>query len=174
MLSQQKNTPNYNQNDGVAGCVYILRNDAFKEDFFKIGCTRYTGEKRAEDLNKEASTGTPGMFYCVYEAHAQDCGKAEKEAHRLLDPYRKGKWGQEYFEVDYQTAKEAIDKAVGLVARCTALVPVGKARRVKQKNKHKEICEEDVYEPLHKDSGITLTDVGIGAAIGLLTGIWFL
>lgn len=98
----------YNQNDGVPGVVYILRNEAFKEHWLKIGCTRHSGHKRAADMNREASTGLPAHHVCVFEIKTLDCGRAEKRVHQSLSRYRKGR--QEFFEVDIEIAKSTIIK----------------------------------------------------------------
>lgn len=97
---------NYNQNDGVPGVVYILRNDAFKELWLKIGCSRHSGAARARDMNREASTGLPAHHVCVYECRTQDCGNAEKLVFQELQAHRKGR--QEFFEVDIELAKQVI------------------------------------------------------------------
>jgi len=97
---------NYTQNYGVPGVVYILRNAAFKENWIKIGCTRYSGSKRAQDLNREASTGIPAHHVCVFEIKTLDCGRAERRVHEQLQQFRKGR--QEFFEIDIEIAKKCI------------------------------------------------------------------
>lgn len=103
---RRRSSGNYNQNDGVPGVVYILRNDAFKETWLKIGCSRHSGHVRARDMNRDASTGLPAHHVCVFEVKTLDCGRAEKNVHSALSQYRKGR--QEFFEVDIETAKSAI------------------------------------------------------------------
>ncbi|MCX7256011.1 MAG: GIY-YIG nuclease family protein [Polaromonas sp.] len=103
---KRQSRPNYDQNDGKAGVVYILRNDAFKENWLKIGQSTRSGQKRAEEINREAGTGLPKHHFCVFEHQTTDCGKAEKAIHKRLASYRKGQ--QEYFEVDITLAKEVI------------------------------------------------------------------
>lgn len=103
---KRQSRPNYDQNDGKAGVVYILRNEAFKENWLKIGQSTRSGQKRAEEINREAGTGLPKHHFCVFEHQTTDCGKAEKAIHKRLASYRKGK--QEYFEVDITLAKEVI------------------------------------------------------------------
>jgi hypothetical protein len=105
---EKKKGANYDQNDGVAGGVYILGNKALKFNYQKIGCTRYSGRKRASDLNKDANTGTPAHFFCAFEQKTVDCGLAEKRVHQRLASYRRGKKGQEYFELPYKDAKTAV------------------------------------------------------------------
>lgn len=96
----------FDQNDGVAGVVYILRNDAFKEHWLKIGQSRHSGHVRARDMNRAASTGIPAHHVCVYECRTLDCGTAEKAVFQELRAYRKGR--QEFFEVDIEFAKSVI------------------------------------------------------------------
>jgi hypothetical protein len=108
---------NFDQNDGVPGVVYILANEAFKEHFYKIGCSRHSGHVRAQDMNREASTGLPAHHVCVFECRTLDCGRAEKLAHAALAQYRKGR--QEFFEVPIETAKAAILQAVEEIDRRT-------------------------------------------------------
>src|SRR5262252_7224846 len=90
----------FDQNIGVAGVVYILSNDGFREGYYKIGCTRRSGHARAFDLNVDASTGTPGSFRRVFEHRTVDCGRAERLVHARLREHRRGKWGQEFFEIE--------------------------------------------------------------------------
>jgi hypothetical protein len=105
---RKKHKNNYKQNHGVPGVVYILDNPGLKAGMLKIGCSRRSGESRARDLNFDATTGTPGTFGCVFEYRTKDCGKAEERVFQKLNPYRRGKWGQEYFEVALAKAKETI------------------------------------------------------------------
>lgn len=98
----------YDQNDGVTGVVYILINPGLAKNYLKIGCSRYSGKKRAESLNKDARTGTPGEFECWFEQKTVDCGLAEKYVFHRLKKYRKGKKGQEYFCMSFRYAKSVI------------------------------------------------------------------
>lgn len=102
---------NFDQNDGVAGVVYILRNEAFKENWLKIGQSRHSGHVRARDMNKTASTGLPAHHICVFECRTLDCGKAEKQVFQQLQSYRKGR--QEFFEIDIEFAKTVIVRVCG-------------------------------------------------------------
>ena len=102
--------PNYDQNHGVPGVVYVLDNPGLREGLHKIGCSRRSGSARANDLNSDASTGTPGTFRCIFECRTNDCGLAEQRVFKLLANARKGKWGQEYFEVTLEEAKRIITK----------------------------------------------------------------
>ena len=108
-MSIFKKYSNYEQNHGVSGVVYILTNPGLREGFLKIGCSRYSGKKRAEDLNLKANTGTPGTFKCIYEKKTQDCGRAEQEVFKILAKFRRGKKYQEFFEVSSELARNTID-----------------------------------------------------------------
>ena len=105
--NRHHNRPHFNstpdQNDGVEGVVYILKNEAFKETWIKIGQSRHSGHVRARDMNREASTGIPKHHVCVFECKTLDCGRAEKAVFTALKGERRGR--QEYFEVDLEAAK---------------------------------------------------------------------
>ena len=114
------NNTSYDQNIGRPGVVYILTNPGLREGYVKIGCSRYSGKKRADDLNLKANTGTPGTFKCIYEKKTQDCGKAEQEVFKILARYRRGKKYQEFFEVSIDLAKKTI---VEVCNRIDGIVP---------------------------------------------------
>lgn len=101
-------TGGFDQNIGVPGVVYILTNDGFKDGYYKIGCSRRSGRARAFQLNTDANTGTPGSFRCIFEQRTLDCGLAEQVIFDHLREYRAGKWGQEFFEVDFDLARRTI------------------------------------------------------------------
>ena len=109
-MSIFKKYSNYEQNHGVSGVVYILTNPGLRDGYLKIGCSRYSGKKRADDLNLTANTGTPGLFKCIYEKKTQDCGRAEQEVFKVLAKYRRGKKYQEFFEAPFDLAKKIIDE----------------------------------------------------------------
>lgn len=98
----------YDQNHGIPGVVYILRNEGLKAGYFKIGCSRRSGHKRAFELNVDANTGTPGTFKCIFEHRTTDCGRAEQLVFQRLHAHRRGKWGQEFFEVELELARRTI------------------------------------------------------------------
>jgi len=93
---------------GKPGVVYVLENDGLRHGWVKIGCSTRSGHARAMDLNIDANTGTPGAFRCVHQVRTTDCGTAEQEVFARLSKHRRGKWGQEYFDVDLALAKETI------------------------------------------------------------------
>jgi hypothetical protein len=98
----------YRQNHGRPGVVYILENPGLRQGWWKIGCSTRSGHHRARDLNEDAATGTPGAFQCVYEFRTLDCGLAEERVFARLVNERRGKRGQEYFEVELAQAQEVI------------------------------------------------------------------
>lgn len=116
----------WDQNDGVEGVVYILRNEAFKEFWLKIGQSRHSGHVRARDMNQKASTGILKLHFCVFECKTLDCGRAEKAVFAALRGERRGK--QEYFEIDLEAAKLII---VRECARIDALIIANKTNTAK-------------------------------------------
>ncbi|MBK6616234.1 MAG: GIY-YIG nuclease family protein [Ottowia sp.] len=109
----------FEQNDGVRGVVYILQNDGFKDGYWKIGSSRHSGDRRAEQLNAQAGTAIPACFRCLFERRVEDCGRAERVVHARLRRFRRGRhgvardgnaWGQEFFEVDLALAMQTIEE----------------------------------------------------------------
>jgi hypothetical protein len=100
----------YDRNDGQAGVVYILVNEALKDGIYKIGQSTRSGRARASELNSEGKTGMPKLYRCVYEVRTIDCGRAEKMVHARLHKARLTK--QEFFRVDLEDAKRAINEVV--------------------------------------------------------------
>jgi hypothetical protein len=95
---------------GQPGVVYILGNEGLRHDWVKIGCSTRSGDARATDLNSDANTGTPGVFHCVFQQSTLDCGTAERRVFAELRSQRRGKPGQEFFQVELQHAKETITR----------------------------------------------------------------
>ena len=110
-MSRSKSTKDrgdYRRNHGRPGVLYILDNQGLREGWFKIGCSTRSGSVRARELNDEATTGTPGVFRCIFEVQTLDCGLAEERVFIELAESRNGKWGQEYFTIDSEIAKSVI------------------------------------------------------------------
>ena len=107
----------YRQNHGRPGVVYILENPGLREGWWKIGCSTRSGHHRARDLNFDATTGTPGAFRCVVEFKTLDCGLAEERVFAELMSERRGKRGQEYFEVSLAVAQQVIERCCVAVDR---------------------------------------------------------
>lgn len=133
-------TRNYNQNYGKPGVVYILRNEAFKENWLKVGQSTRSGHKRAEEINRDAGTGLPKHHFCVFEYQTNDCGRAEKAIHKRLASYRKG--NQEYFEVDIALAKEVIFQ------ECSRLNTAAQQQAEKESLRRKAEAEEQAAHRL--------------------------
>ena len=100
----------YRNNFGLPGVVYILENEGLRDGWVKIGCSTRSGKIRAFELNEDAGTGTPGSFKCIYQHKTVDCGRAEQEVFKILAKLRRGKKGQEFFEVPLGLAKDTIEK----------------------------------------------------------------
>src|SRR6185436_10847192 len=112
---ERKPAGSFTQNHGVPGVVYILENPGLRHGYVKIGCSRWSGAARADNLNLDANTGTPGSYRCIFEFRTRDCGLAEQRVFALLRDYRRGKWGQEFFEVNTEHAKATILRVCGTV-----------------------------------------------------------
>jgi hypothetical protein len=105
-----KKTSKYKQNDGKKGVVYILTNPALQNNFYKIGQSTRSGAIRAIELNKQSTTAMPAEYTCIFEYQTIDCGKSERLVHKILAAYRRGKGGQEFFNVEIKLAKKTIKK----------------------------------------------------------------
>ena len=113
--NQRSRPSSFRRNHGQPGVVYVLGNAGLRSGWWKIGCSTRSGAARAAELNKEAGTGTPGLFHCVFEQRTLDCGLAEQRVFVELSGARKGKRGQEYFEVELDRAREVIRHVCSLV-----------------------------------------------------------
>lgn len=128
------------------GVVYILTNPGLREGWFKIGCSTLSGASRAEALNRDANTGTPGLFECIFECLTHDCGTAEIQVFELLAAQRRGKRGQEFFEIPAGEARviiertcERVDQSLGLVPRQSLARPMP-PRRVFEEQRYCGFC----------------------------------
>lgn len=92
--------------DDARGYIYLLRNDAFQVGWVKIGKTSRSGRERADDLNREAGTGYPGRYQCIFEVETLDRHRAEKAVFGRLKAYRQGQ--QELFIVEMAFAEQVI------------------------------------------------------------------
>jgi hypothetical protein len=107
-----KKKPNYHQNDGKPGVVYILENVYFKGmDIYKIGQSTRSGKQRALDLNNEATTHMPaGGYSCIFEIKTMDCGIAEKRVFDKLSAFKNvGRKKQEFFTLSKEELAYAQD-----------------------------------------------------------------
>lgn len=127
---RRRKRTNSDQNDGKPGVVYILRNDAFKETWLKIGQSTQSVQARARRVNEDAGTGIPKHHVCVFEQSTADCGRAEKAVHLRLAEYRKG--SQDYFECDLELAKRiVVEECHKMDAAASATFVAEEAERAK-------------------------------------------
>lgn len=173
-------SPNYDQNHGVPGVVYVLDNPGLREGLHKIGCSRRSGTARANDLNSDASTGTPGTFVCVFECRTVDCGLAEQRVFKLLSNVRKGKWGQEYFEVTLEDAKRIITKVCAEVDEEFERLRIKKESEVLVDEVPEEIptvvLENHAPKSVHivKENSSILKNKFLIAVVVLAASVWYL
>lgn len=88
------------------GYIYLLRNDAFQDGWVKIGKTSRSGRERADDLNREAGTGYPGRYQCMFEVETLDRHRAEQAVFDRLESHRQGQ--KELFIVEIAFAEQVI------------------------------------------------------------------
>ncbi|MDE1892372.1 MAG: GIY-YIG nuclease family protein [Betaproteobacteria bacterium] len=160
-------TANYQKNHGIPGVVYILENPGLRDGLYKIGCSRRSGASRANDLNSEATTGTPGMFKCIFELKTEDCGIAEQKVFQVLAKERRGKWGQEYFEVSFERAKQVI------IQVCSEVDSEIRLRHIKPLHRETLQSQVKLESVLHTKTPISLETVLKTTPFGLLANkLW--
>jgi predicted transport protein len=93
-----------------AGYVYILYNPSLQTNYFKIGLTTKTPEKRARELS--SATGVVKPFEVAYSVYIVDCAACEQLVHQKLTQFHAGK---EFFELPLEDARLAVDEASGRV-----------------------------------------------------------
>lgn len=64
------------------GFIYVLINPSLK-DMVKVGKTLRDPEERVSELYQP--TGVPTPFILVYKEFFEDCSKAERRIHQLLE-----------------------------------------------------------------------------------------
>lgn len=77
------------------GWIYVLRNQSFKDEVYKVGQSRRPPSVRASELS--SSTAVYHPFELVFFIHASDRDVAEGLAHNALRDYRKVP-NKEFFE----------------------------------------------------------------------------
>lgn len=90
------NNPNY---------IYVMSNEGYPKDTYKIGWTSRLPEERAEDLS---TTGVIYDFKVEYETKFKDAEKIEKEIHKHFDEFRFRK-NKEVFTVKLKKIIEYIE-----------------------------------------------------------------
>ena len=78
------------------GYVYVLKNPAHRENYFKIGMTTKTVEERIIELSR--GSGVPRPYEEVCSVWFDDCKEAEGQMHELLKDYRDNS-NREFFEI---------------------------------------------------------------------------
>ena len=91
------------------GFVYVMRAPLHPKNVFKIGLTKKSTGKRANELS--SATGVPGKIYVMHEWAVGDCVSIEREVHRRLsecrvDPRR------EFFEAPFEHITTVIDETI--------------------------------------------------------------
>lgn len=88
------------------GYIYILSNPSLKEDVYKIGRSKYSGNKRASELY---TTGVPTPFHVEFEILVEDPVFVEQGIHESLKEYRIS-GNREFFQVSLFDAVRAVLK----------------------------------------------------------------
>jgi hypothetical protein len=94
------------------GYIYILFNQSFRNDFYKIGKTTRTPEQRAQELS--SATGVPEVFEVLYKRKVADCDWAKQLVHERLEIYRTST-SRDFFEVPSEIAIYAIEEVANAV-----------------------------------------------------------
>ncbi|HIE4802115.1 TPA: GIY-YIG nuclease family protein [Serratia marcescens] len=89
-----------------SGYVYILKNDSFQKNIFKIGFTKNHPSKRALQIYNGA-TGVPEPFDVVFACEVIDYKRAEKIIHHNLKAYRISN-RREFFCIPLDVGKDII------------------------------------------------------------------
>lgn len=93
------------------GYLYLLLNLSMPE-LVKIGKTTRTPKERGRELS--AATGVPTPFVVAYEMFVDDCHRAEKRIHELLEPQRVSE-NREFFRMSVSDAVNAMLEVKRLV-----------------------------------------------------------
>lgn len=102
---------------GTPGTIYILHNDGLRQGLYKIGATRRSGVSKAMELNRDQQQLIPGVYECVFELHTKDCGQALDEILQLFQQQRRGKRGQDFYELNLDDAAEKIANTIATINR---------------------------------------------------------
>lgn len=87
--------------------VYVLENDGYGEDVYKIGYTKKHPEHRAKQLSR--GTGILYPFKVKYVFRCHDGEFLEREVHKALNKYRMSD-DREFFNVGFSLVKEVIEE----------------------------------------------------------------
>jgi len=101
----RRRTDNY-KGDGLY-YVYVLENDGYGKNTYKIGYTKKHPEHRAKQLSR--GTGIIYPFKVKYVFRCHDGEFLEREVHKALKDYRLSN-DREFFRVDFSLIKEVIEE----------------------------------------------------------------
>ena len=90
----------------MKGYIYVLFNNSML-GLLKIGMTERDVESRVKELS--SATGVANPFICLYSEKFNNCRKAEREIHKLLEQYRE-RSNREFFKVTTEQAIKTIIK----------------------------------------------------------------
>lgn len=95
----------------MAEYLYVIR----REDVRKLGRSR-NPQQRLEQLHREGPRGVAGDLVLEHqvECPAEHVAKAETYAHRLIREWR---YDGEWFQVDADTARQAVDAAAAIATQ---------------------------------------------------------
>ncbi|QFG00429.1 hypothetical protein PB01_17370 [Psychrobacillus glaciei] len=98
----------YELNNESAGYIYLMMNPSMN-GIIKIGLTRRTPEERLEELSK--ATGVPTPFILVFKEQFNDCVRAEKMIHAILEERRERvSSNREFFSTEISEAIKVIQQ----------------------------------------------------------------
>lgn len=114
-FSERDNGGIINQDEHMAlessensGYIYVMMNPSM-QGIVKIGFTRRTPEERLEELSK--ATGVPTPFILVYKEHFNDCIRAEKLIHSMLEERgEKVSSNREFFSTEVSKAIKVVQE----------------------------------------------------------------
>ena len=98
---------------GTPGTIYVLHNDGLRPGLYRIGATRRSGVSKAMEFNRDTQNMLPGVYECVFELHAKDCGAALDLIFRHFHAQRHGKRQLDFFLLDLEHASDMI---AGIIA----------------------------------------------------------
>lgn len=132
---------------GVPGYIYIARNDAHREDIYKIGLTtRHNPHIRIAEINRQARdakvTGLIGQLVLVKSFSTLDCGWSESTIHARLAQYRYDN-NREFFLCNLQQI-EAVTKEVVNEVRQAVVVHGMTPRQLEYERRRHQLEQERI------------------------------
>ena len=126
-----------------SGWVYVLGNQYFAKDIYKIGMTTGRIERRMRQL---FTTGLPGEFDCIMAYWWPDCRHAEAFVHQELEEYRV-EFGREFFCADLDTIEFAFMRYAAYGDPCPSHMVEQKIRRERFANENEAIRGQPLIVP---------------------------